>query len=291
MWLNRRVMFGLLSSQKGQSRLKLSSRRCTETRTMYMSCSEWWCRSAGAWSCCAALKDGIIYIPHAQQENTFRFEIYCVFTEMCFGAVFNIIFHMFFIAIGAFGHLYSQKDTENPSELPLMHLNHFNYLFWVRFFFFKSKFDNWLCKLFYISPFSSVLGVKLDTNFCSWPCLFLLWWPRVAYTPHLASSTPLSQTSSGKKQWIIAFFLRGETGPWHLKFNLSSSQLPAKCLQNVFLSSFVGASVRLWFLYWHLFICVSMSDISGHSYLDFKATFKCNCAPILLPIRCISVMT
>lgn len=48
---------------------------------------------------------------------------------MCFGAVFNIIFHIFFTAVGAFGQLYSQEDTENPSKLSLLHLNHFDCFF------------------------------------------------------------------------------------------------------------------------------------------------------------------
>lgn len=86
-----------------------------------------WCRSAGSCSGCTALKGGIIYILHTAERPFWsegRFLSVYVFAQMCFGAVFNIIFHIFFIAVGAFGRLYSQEDTENPSELSLLHLNH-----------------------------------------------------------------------------------------------------------------------------------------------------------------------
>lgn len=66
-------------------------------------------------------------MPHTAERPFWceeRFLSVSVFAEMCFGAVFNIIFHIFFIAVGAFGHLYSQEDTENPSKLSLLHLNH-----------------------------------------------------------------------------------------------------------------------------------------------------------------------
>lgn len=54
--------------------------------------------------------------------------------------------------------------------------------------------------------------------------------------------------------------LEGETGPQHLQFNLGC-QLPAKCLQNVFLSSFVGTSVRLWHTCLFVFPCQTSQAI------------------------------
>lgn len=105
-----------------------------ETRGIYVSClvAGGWCRSAGSCSGCTALKGGIIYIPHTAERAFWpeeRFLSVHVFAEMCFGAVFNIIFHIFFTAVGAFGQLYSQEDTENPSKLSLLHLNHFDCFF------------------------------------------------------------------------------------------------------------------------------------------------------------------
>lgn len=163
MWLNHGATLGLLSSISGET---------VETRGIYVSClvTGWWCRSAGSRSGCTALKGGIIYIPHTAERPFWseeRFLSVYVFAAMCFGAVFNIIFHIFFIAVGAFGHLYSQEDTENPSKLSLLHLNHFDcfvgggYLLIVTMTFLQSKSDHWLCKLFYISPvFSLCYGLK-----------------------------------------------------------------------------------------------------------------------------------
>lgn len=135
MWLNHRVMLGFLSSQKGRTWLKLSSHGRMETRADGKTIWVW-----GAFPECLCI------------------------CRVCFGAVFNTIFHIFFIAVGAFGHLYSQEDTENPSKLSLMHLSHVDYSFrWggdylliVTVTFLQSKFDNWLCKLLYISLFFSL---------------------------------------------------------------------------------------------------------------------------------------
>lgn len=54
-----------------------------------------------------------------------------------------------------------------------------------------------------------------------------------------------------KETMKYCLLFEGETDSQHLKFDLCSSQLTAKCLQNVWSSYFVAASVGLWFLYWH----------------------------------------
>lgn len=117
-WAHKRVGLGLNCGHAGVWK-----------RGIYVSClvTGRWCRSAGSCSGCTALKGGIIYILHTAERPFWsegRFLSVYVFAQMCFGAVFNIIFHIFFIAVGAFGRLYSQEDTENPSELSLLHLNH-----------------------------------------------------------------------------------------------------------------------------------------------------------------------
>lgn len=130
-----------------------------------------------------------------------------MFAEMCFGAVFNIIFHIFFIAVGAFGRLYSQEDTETPSKLSLLHLNHFDcffggwggYLLIVAMTFLQSNFDHWLCKLFYISLFFSLFyGFDTFLDFLIHGHVGFSGADQVSRT-RLISPNP-SQTSSGKNQ-------------------------------------------------------------------------------------------